>query len=251
MSTLPRQIVIGDVHGHYDTLVRLLDSLDLKDGDRVDFLGDLIDRGPASYQVVDLIMSHPSYYAIRGNHEEMMLSALVYGQHDDRYFDFWLSGGGDLTLESYPNSGVMYEHLDWLESLPAYRDRGDVWLVHAGVNPHLPIAEQSTQEFCWIRDLFHRQTQPYFPDKLIIIGHTITFTFPGVQSGQLVRGCGWLGIDTGVYTLESGWLTAVDVTEQRVYQANVWQESLRSLPWDDIIISLDPNKVRRRRFALK
>ena len=96
MSTDSRQIVIGDVHGHYDTLVRLLDSLHLHDGDRVDFLGDLIDRGPASCQVVELVMSHPSYHAIRGNHEEMMLSALVYGREDDRYFDFWLSGGGDI-----------------------------------------------------------------------------------------------------------------------------------------------------------
>lgn len=87
-------------------------------------------------------------------------------------------------------------------------------------------------------------------DKLIVIGHTITFTFPGVQCGQLVQGCGWLGIDTGVYTLESGWLTALDVTHKRVYQANVWQETVRSLPWDEVVVTLDPNRVRRRRFAL-
>lgn len=246
-----RQIVIGDVHGHYNTLMRLLEEINLEAGDRVDFLGDLIDRGPDSCKVVDLVKSERSFHTIRGNHEEMAIAAMRRRDPDDRYFQFWLTGGGRTTLESYEDLDLLDFHLNWLEKQPAYRDRGEVWLVHAGIDPHLPLHHQTVQQFCWIRDTFHSQTQPYFGNKLIVAGHTITFTFPGVQSGQLARGCGWLGIDTGVYTLESGWLTALDVTHKRVYQANVWQEITRSLPWDAIIVDIDPKQVRPRRFALK
>ena len=70
-----RRIVIGDVHGHYDTLVALLDSISPTTNDEVYFLGDLIDRGPKSAQVVDLVMRN-QFKCLRGNHEEMMLDVV-------------------------------------------------------------------------------------------------------------------------------------------------------------------------------
>ncbi|MFM7786861.1 MAG: serine/threonine protein phosphatase, partial [Microcystis panniformis] len=97
------------------------------------------------------------------------------------------------------------EHINWFQSLPAYLDLGDIWLVHAGVHPEYPLEQQTNEEFCWIRNKFHTMTQPYFKDKLIITGHTLTFTFPDVKPGQLARGSGWLDIETGVYHPQSGW----------------------------------------------
>jgi len=61
-----RRIVIGDVHGHYDTLVALLDAVSPSSEDEVYFLGDLIDRGPNSAQVVELVMRN-QFHCLRGN----------------------------------------------------------------------------------------------------------------------------------------------------------------------------------------
>lgn len=60
-----------------------------------------------------------------------------------------------------------------------------------------------------------------------MVGHTITFTFPGVEAGKIVRGAGWLGIETGAYHRRSGWLTALDWTNQWVYQVNVLYGGIR------------------------
>ena len=86
--------------------------------------------------------------------------------------------------------------------------------------------KQTTEQLCWVRDEFHSIRQPYFPDKLIIIGHTITFTLPGVSPGKLAQGQGWLDIDTGAYHPKSGWLTGLDITNRRVYQVNVFQHKV-------------------------
>jgi len=246
----PRQIVVGDVHGHYDTLLRLLEAVNPGATDQVDFLGDLIDRGPNSRAVVALVMNTPNYRTIRGNHEEMAIAAFT-KDADTALRQSWLNSGGHQTLQSYYRRAELREHLEWLQHQPVYRDLGEYWLVHAGIDPRRPIAEQTSREFCWIRDSFHRSPEPYFADKLTIIGHTISFTFLGVQPGQLARGAGWLDIDTGAYTLESGWLTAIDLTQERVYQTNSWTRETRVLSFDVAIADIDPQRVRPRRFVVK
>lgn len=84
--------------------------------------------------------------------------------------------------------------------MPTHLDLGDIWLVHAGIDPRIPLAEQTAEQFCWVREEFHSMRQPYFPNKLIVVGHTITFTLPGVRPGELAQGQGWLDIDTGLIT---------------------------------------------------
>jgi len=246
-----RMVVIGDVHGHYDTLMRLLDLLAIGIGDRVDFLGDLIDRGPRSRDIVELVRTTPNFHTIRGNHEELAIAAFAHSPPDRRPFENWLQSGGRATMHSYDDPQELIAHVAWLRQQPLYRDRGTYWLVHAGLDPKRTIVEQSAREFCWIRDPFHGSTMPYFPDKLTIIGHTISFTFLGVKPGQIARGSGWLDIDTGAYTLESGWLTAIDLRQRRVYQANVWTRKTRVLEWAEAIVDIDPTRVHPRRFIVK
>jgi serine/threonine protein phosphatase 1 len=135
------------------------------------------------------------------------------------------------------------DHLDWLKTLPTYLDLGDLWLVHAGVHPLLPLEAQSSQEFCWIRDEFHSISRPYFPDKLIITGHTITFTLPKVAPGELAQGCGWLDIDTGAYHPKSGWLTGLDVNNRMVYQVNVFTQTLRTMQLEEAVRPIEPAQV--------
>jgi Diadenosine tetraphosphatase and related serine/threonine protein phosphatases len=235
-----RRIVIGDVHGHYDGLMTLLEALAPGWDDRVYFLGDLIDRGPKSAQVLEFV-KESSYQTLLGNHEQLMLDALPNGPVDLRSWQAWLYSGGDATIASYRDTGMMpYKHLEWMRSLPTHLDLGDIWLVHAGVDPKLPIHQQSIEQFCWIRQAFHNISKPYFTNKLIITGHTITFTFEGVMPGELVRGPGWLDIDTGAYHPKSGWLTGLDLSYRRVYQVNVFNHQVRILPLEAVVRQIQP-----------
>ena len=245
-----RRIVIGDVHGHHDGLMTLLEALAPGSDDRVYFLGDLIDRGPKSAQVLDFVQQSP-YQTLLGNHEQLMLEALSGVPMDMRAWQSWLYSGGDATVASYRDTGMMpYKHLEWLRTLPTHLDLGDIWLVHAGVHPHMPIDKQSSEQLCWIRKEFHTISKPYFPNKLIIAGHTITFTFEGVRPGELVSGQGWLDIDTGAYHHKSGWLTGLDLSYRRVYQVNVFNHQVRILPLDEVVRPLKQQQIAPPKSAI-
>ncbi|BAZ46275.1 bis(5'nucleosyl)-tetraphosphatase, ApaH [Chondrocystis sp. NIES-4102] len=248
-QTKHRRIVIGDVHGHYDTLMTLLDTISPTTQDKIYFLGDLIDRGPKSAQVVDFVMRN-QYQCLRGNHEEMLLDVVGNGEVSIELYQGWLYSGGHATVASY-DSKIPQEHIDWIKNLPLYLDLGDFWLVHAGVNPNMPIDEQGAEQFCWIREDFHSSNQAFFKDKLIITGHTITFTLPGVQPGQIAAGKGWLGIETGAYHHNSGWMTAIDLNHHKVYQVNTLDGRIRIMPLRKAIAKVDAStivtrKVRKR-----
>ncbi len=249
-TSLSRQIVVGDVHGHYDGLMQLLEQVAPGGADNLYFLGDLIDRGTQSAQVVEFVRKN-GYACIRGNHEQMLLDAFPGQKVAISALQAWLYNGGHTTYESYGSHiTLLLEHLDWLRGLPLYLDLGDIWLVHAGVDPRLPISVQTSEEFCWIREDFHGITEPYFPDKTIIVGHTITLTIPGVGAGKLARGKGWIGIDTGAYHPRSGWLTALDTTNWLVYQVNVNNHLTRVLPLAEAAVDIDPERMRSRRQLL-
>ncbi len=241
-----RRIVIGDVHGHYDALQVLLEGVAPGDDDEIYFLGDLIDRGPKSAEVVDFVYKN-NYQCLRGNHEEMLLD--VFGEEEiyQEMLAPWLYNGGHTTVLSYDKK-IPLEHIRWMRNLPNYLDLGDYWLVHAGLNPKKIISEQTSEEFCWIREKFHSIEKPYFEDKLIIIGHTITFTFPGVKPGQLAAGVGWLGIDTGVYHPNSGWLSALELDESKVYQVNTKNLSLRVRPLSEAITKVNTKNPTSKRL---
>lgn len=241
-----RRIIIGDVHGHYEALLVLLDAIAPNASDAVYFLGDLIDRGTQSAQVVDLVMKY-HYRCLLGNHEQMLLEVLGGQIAASGIFQDWLYCGGYNTLLSY-NYKVPQDHIEWMKTLPLYLDLGDLWLVHAGVHPDLPLEAQSVEQFCWIRDEFHCMTKPYFPDKLIITGHTITFTFPGVEPSNLAAGAGWLDIDTGVYHPFSGWLTGLDINQQLVYQVQTKTRELRKIPLPEIVTRIEPEMVYAKRM---
>ncbi len=135
-------ILISDLHGCYGTMVRLLNQCaKLHPGEKLAFLGDLIDRGPHSRQVVEFAMTH-AIPTVCGNHEDL---ALAYSEHRRRGYkahctnyydrDVWTFGnGGETTLANWPhyrateNEGVPFrdgeripdEVLDWMQALPAY-----------------------------------------------------------------------------------------------------------------------------------
>jgi serine/threonine protein phosphatase 1 len=230
--------------------MRLLDAIAPTSDDQVYFLGDLIDRGPQSAQVVNFVKDSP-YQCLLGNHEQMLLNILT-KRIPTPTVQAWLYSGGQATVASYEEATIPHDHLEWFDNLPTYIDLGDIWLVHAGVNPFIPLTEQTANQLCWVRDEFHSIEEPYFSDKLMIIGHTVTFTLPGVPPGQLAQGQGWLDIDTGAYHPRSGWLTGLDITNNLVYQANVLKNSIRISPLEEIVTTVNPKQfhVNRRSKCL-
>lgn len=225
---MSRRIFVGDVHGHYDGLMLLLEKIDLSNQDQLYFVGDLIDRGPKSAEVVGYVLDH-EHPCVLGNHEQLLLDAFAENVLSGQTLHAWLYSGGQSTLTSYNNDAdLLMSHIEWLRSLPLYIDLGDIWLVHAGINPTLPLDQQTSEECCWIRDTFHNAPKPYFQNKLIVTGHTITFTFPDIKPGQLASGPGWLDIDTGAYHPKSGWMTALDIDNEIVHQINVFESTYRA-----------------------
>ncbi len=241
-----RRIVIGDVHGHYDTLIALFDAVSPTSEDEIYFLGDLIDRGPKSSQVVEFVMRN-QFHCLRGNHEEMLLDVVGAEEVSIELYQSWLYSGGHATVDSY-DSKIPQEHIDWLKNLPLHLDLGDYWLVHAGVDPKIPLEQQCAEQFCWIREDFHSSDKAFFKNKLIITGHTITFTLPGVKPGQIAAGKGWLDIETGAYHQNSGWMTALDLNQHKVYQANTFDGRIRIMPLRKAIAKVESSKVIARRM---
>jgi len=214
--------VIGDIHGCADELRRLIDSLPLRRGDSVVFLGDYIDRGPASAEVVSCLISLEAqpgieWIFLRGNHEDMFLSYLgLGGQHGDMF----LINGGKATMVSYglapdqaPAERVLQSlpaaHLDFYRRLKKYHAMDSFLCVHAGIHPQKPLEEQTDEEFFWIRNTFiyssHRL--PY----TVLFGHT-------PQATVLYDLPYKIGLDTGL--VYGNMLTCLDVDEKVLYQIN-------------------------------
>jgi serine/threonine protein phosphatase 1 len=234
-----RRFVFGDIHGQFDGLMQLVDLICPRRGDLLYFLGDLIDRGAKSADVISWVIRYGNG-CLKGNHEQMCIEAHNPAQHS-LIRQGWLANGGIKTLESYGEKGLPVRHLDWMRNLPLYLDLGDFWLVHAGVDPNKPLTKQTAAEFCWIRTPFHNSQAPFFSDKTIITGHTITFVFPGVAAGHVVIGKGWIDIDTGGYHNKSGWLTALELNSSTVYQVNVFSKAERIMSLDQAAVCLIPD----------
>jgi serine/threonine protein phosphatase 1 len=217
---------VGDVHGMSDLLSHLLveiesDSAACGKPALVVFLGDVVNRGAQTKQVLDRLMAGPtrpddSWVVLRGNHEQMMLDALTPGSGD--IFQRWLKMGGMQTLASYgatrkqatPQRArdlVDPAHLRFLAELPLVHIAGDYLFVHAGVEPGVPLHLQDTNKLLNIRGRFLKE--PHGLPFTVIHGHTPT-------DGQPRLGPGRIGVDTGAYF--TGILTAVAIEPNQTGQ---------------------------------
>jgi serine/threonine protein phosphatase 1 len=190
---------VGDIHGRLDLLDDLLRRIredaarHPADAERaLIFLGDYIDRGPASRGVVDRLLEGPipGFTTVRlmGNHEEALLSFL---DHVSDGLD-WLTFGGLETLLSYgvplrtiPSTtqqvielrqalaeALPPSHLEFFRRCTFRHSIGDYVFVHAGVRPGIPLEKQTPTDMMWIRDDFLRSRIP-LPDRVVVHGHTI------------------------------------------------------------------------------
>lgn len=238
MPSLPentRVYCIGDIHGCYELLKQLTAQIE-EDAHGfigrviVIYLGDFIDRGNASKEVIDFLLnnqkSHIEYVFLRGNHEQTLLDFLT----EDSVARAWLSYGGMATFASYgvritkiptkPDDFKLlqkqlcdklpFEHYQFLSKTSLSYALGCYFFVHAGINPHYPLARQIPEDLLQIRDEFTSVKKPF--EKIIVHGHTITAT------PELLRNR--IGIDTGAYL--SGILTCLvlEADQQRLIQTD-------------------------------
>jgi serine/threonine protein phosphatase 1 len=250
--------VIGDIHGFSETLRTLVDKLNIQDGDFVVLLGDLIDRGPNSYDVVQFVKTSNNIVTVKGNHEKMMINSFsLQGlESPNKTVAVWLYNGGLATAMSYIKAftdevGNEYtELLDqainqdklWMNRLPSQIILDKWRLVHAGYDPEVDLDCQTDSEMLHIRKPFHTATAPIDNGRTVIFGHTPTAGLPGHSS--LFWGKVWfssvlldsgrpaaIGIDTCVFhNLDvPAVLTAYNLQDNSIIQqtrVEAWNKSI-------------------------
>lgn len=212
----PVVYAVGDIHGLDVQFGALLEAL-TADAQRLDrnaviiLLGDMVNRGPATRDVIERVLQGPSragdqLVALRGNHEQMVLDALAPGA--DRAFSRWLDKGGVATLQSYglPRESMRPElaieaigprHLGFLRGLPYTHIEQGRLFVHAGVMSGIPLEDQLPSTLINVRKPFF--SRPHGLPYTIVHGHTPTKGKPLIRPGRI-------NIDTGAVV--TGILTA-------------------------------------------
>ena len=223
LPTVPegtRVYAVGDIHGRVDLLSRLKQFVHedayARQAPRnvIVYVGDYIDRGENSAQVIDCLLDEPlpGFESIHllGNHEESLVQFLG----DIQVGPAWLAYGGSATLMSYgvalPQSdrdlvrvqgelraALPARHLDFMRELKLTHVEGDYFFTHAGVRPGVALTAQEPQDLLWIRDVFLSSTADF--GKIVVHGHSITDA-PDVRRNRI-------GIDTGAFA--SGKLTCL------------------------------------------
>lgn len=219
--------VIGDVHGCLAELKAAEQRIkdDISESNKralIVLLGDYVDRGPHSSQVIDHLISTTDHeiprIALCGNHDDVFLR-FVRNPYD---LDAWLDFGGRKTLSSYgieiqeaPRSllkrpeylqallsdAIPKDHLEFLESLPVMLRVGHYVFAHAGLRPGVPLSAQSDNDLMWIREPF-LEIGPKLP-YLVIHGHT--------PCKDVDFGPSRVAVDTGAYY--SGRLSVLKIEE--------------------------------------
>jgi serine/threonine protein phosphatase 1 len=182
---------VGDIHGALHKLQDLIARCEAHAGGRPRrfvFIGDYIDRGAQSYDVVRLLMQLKAdmpddVVTLMGNHEATLLE-IIDGTMPAEH---WLGQGGMQTLQSYGVADARElppQHVDWLRALPLSHDDGRRFFVHAGVDPRRPLDAQREHDLLWIREPFLSDERDY--GRLIVHGHTpIRSGGPDLRSNRL------------------------------------------------------------------
>ena len=197
---------IGDIHGEIGLLDSLLGAISRYKPDHITFLGDYIDRGPHSKEVVDRIMEMEVPVAcLMGNHELMMLNALEDSVFGNNPTELWYRNGGEATLISFGFPGFFSfqsqmeeQYVEFFRTLRMSHMTKvggglKILATHAGVSPAIPVADQlllkdyldlqqymqdkkldSDDSFLWARESFFDSSPDLWKGYLVVHGHTPT-----------------------------------------------------------------------------
>ena len=230
-----RTLVFGDIHGGLKALVQLLEKVELKENDRLVFLGDYVDGWGESAQVIEFLMNlsqEQECIFIRGNHDVWCHEWLK----NDIVNDIWFLHGGKSTIESYMNidSFEKEKHLSFFENMQDYFvDELNNLFIHAGFSSmHGPEKEHYASNFSWDRTLWEmaltmdkriQKDSLSYPKRLLLfneiyIGHTPTLHY---NIDIPMQGCNVWNIDTGAGFY--GKLTCIDIETKIFWQSDIVQ----------------------------
>jgi serine/threonine protein phosphatase 1 len=210
-----RLLVMGDIHGEYTIMQRVLEKADYKPRqDQLILLGDYVDRGNESCKVVDAVKNLVANGAVAllGNHERMMIDAL---QNED--YDLWDYNGGESTRNSYKSLEQMNDDAAFLQTLPLYYETSDYIFVHAGALPGVPMKEQDSELLIWARP----EEFSNYKGKILVCGHTpVQAILENEMKNTPFQFGDIIFIDTGM-----GWgqrLTLLQLPEKVYWQSWRW-----------------------------
>lgn len=204
-----RTIVVGDLHGCYDELMELLESVSFTADDRVVCVGDLVTKGPKNREVLDLFMNDPRFRTVIGNHD-LALRRKWSGEKVK------LKSSQKVTHKELKSDKETY--LPFLNKLPFTIDLGSHLVVHAGLRPDVELYSQTTEDMTLLRTLgkdreSHHGTpwyEVYDGEKVVLFGHW--------PADKPRRGPKAIGLDTGcVYGFN---LTAYIIEEDKFVQTH-------------------------------
>ncbi|MBW6491671.1 MAG: metallophosphoesterase [Lentimicrobium sp.] len=184
---MPKQWVIPDIHGCYYSLKALIeDQIMPSADDTLMFLGDFVDRGPQSKQVLDYVMGIEQQgcyiVALKGNHEDFFIKAWDEERNRKSFLFFkqanwsknlWLKHGGKEALESFETddlSAIPEQYIEWMRKLPLYYETGNYVLVHAGLNFKNNDPFQDEWAMLWLKD--YKIIPSKIGNRRLIHGHT-------------------------------------------------------------------------------
>jgi serine/threonine protein phosphatase 1 len=206
-----RPLVVGDIHGHLRALDALLRAARLGPGDQLVFLGDYVNGGPHSAQVIDrLITLQRSHGAVClcGNHDDLFARVL----ESKSGMEAFVALGGAVTLASYggPKSlKVPKSHLRFLNGLPLAWHDEKVICIHGQIDPHADPGDPDHMKALW-GSVVH--AEPHESGRTVICGHVSQRSGVPLDKGHTV--C----IDTAIR--HGGWLTMLDAVGWTYLQAN-------------------------------
>jgi serine/threonine protein phosphatase 1 len=165
-----KTLVIGDIHGCYAEMDELLAKAGLSSGDAIIAIGDIVDRGPETPQVLDFFMQQPGARSLMGNHERKHVRA---SRHEVKLSLSQIIARAQLA-ETYPAA------LTWMAALPTWIELPEAFLVHGYLEPDLYIEEQLDSVLCgtmggekhlqsWYK---HPWYELYDGDKPVVVGHS-------------------------------------------------------------------------------
>ncbi len=190
-----RIYAVGDIHGRFDLLEALTAmigrDLDMSRPKRAIevYLGDYVDRGPRSREVIEWLIKTPPLgderICLMGNHEDLLLQAI----ESPAAMGNWLFNGGAETIASYLRAkgglrdfsgpddlrdaflkALPESHRAFLSSLPRSAAFGGYLLVHAGVRPDRPLCDQDAEDLIWMREPFLSSDADF--GAIVVHGHT-------------------------------------------------------------------------------
>ena len=232
--------VMTDIHGCYQAFLQMLDLIQLTDEDDLYILGDFVDRGPEPIPLLLDCMERVNVYPLLGNHEAFMMACLsglpneaTFENITDYYtiegleiFAAWLENGGAITAEQYLalSPKRRQDLMEYLKDFSVYEDitlqNGKRYLMtHSGIEHFSPEKAMSDYTIDELINARPQQSDRFFDDRMLLFGHTPTFTYPQMHGKTDVLFTDtYINLDCGaVFSEVGGKLACLRLDDERVF----------------------------------